>query len=125
MKPPATLELETPPADQTPKTPRTERTVHVTYSPTEWALLQARFPMTEEDWDAMIAVLGAMKRGLVQPKRAASIKVGDIVNWESQGVIHGERLTVRRIEAGPDGATYAFVEGSDSGIPVGQLTPAT
>lgn len=41
------------------------RTVQVTYSPSEWALLQAAFPMSEDDWDAMIAVLNAMKRGLV------------------------------------------------------------
>jgi len=31
---------------------------------------QARFPMTEEDWDAMIEVLNAMKRGLVTNPRS-------------------------------------------------------
>jgi hypothetical protein len=46
------------------------RTVQVTYSPSEWALVQAAFPMQEEDWDAMIAMLQAMKRGLVVPSDA-------------------------------------------------------
>jgi hypothetical protein len=59
------------PAMPTIETPATEgrdrsvRTILVTYSPEEWALLQGRFPMSEDDWDAMIAVLTAMKRGLV------------------------------------------------------------
>jgi len=45
---------------------RNKRTVQITYSPSEWALLQGQFPMSEADWDAMIAVLQAMKRGLVE-----------------------------------------------------------
>jgi hypothetical protein len=46
---------------------RKPRTVQVPYSPSEWALVQARFPMTEAAWDQMIAVLNAMKPGLVAP----------------------------------------------------------
>jgi hypothetical protein len=46
---------------------RSKRAVQITYSPNEWALLQGQFPMSEDDWDAMIAVLQAMKRGLVEP----------------------------------------------------------
>lgn len=64
---------ETPPAEtptpQDSDAKRESRTVQVTYSPTEWALLQARFPMSEDDWEAMIDVLQAMKRGLVTPRR--------------------------------------------------------
>jgi hypothetical protein len=42
-----------------------ERTVQVPYSPGEWALVQAAFPLTEAAWTQMIAVLEAMKPGLV------------------------------------------------------------
>lgn len=49
----------------TPSNGRTARTVQVPYSPTEWALVQAPFPMTEPAWNQMIAVLNAMKPGLV------------------------------------------------------------
>jgi hypothetical protein len=58
-----------PPANlrEKPGVARTPRTVQVTYSPTEWALLQGAFPMTEDDWNAMIDMLQAMKRGLVVP----------------------------------------------------------
>jgi hypothetical protein len=45
------------------------RTVQVTYSPTDWALLQARFPMSEDDWEAMLETLNGMKRGLVIHRR--------------------------------------------------------
>lgn len=70
VTPPATL--TTPPgapdAEQhSSESKRTSQTVQVTYSPTEWALLQAKFPMSNDDWDAMIEVLQAMKRGLVSP----------------------------------------------------------
>ncbi len=57
--------LETPTNRQ--QQSRKGRTVQITYSPSEWALLQGQFPMSEDDWDAMIAVLQAMKRGLVVP----------------------------------------------------------
>jgi hypothetical protein len=42
-----------------------ERTVQVPYSPGEWALVQAAFPLSEAAWTQMIAVLEAMKPGLV------------------------------------------------------------
>ena len=73
ITPPATIEATTSlggntgPQPNDPSVPRTSRTVQVTYSPNEWALLQGSFPMSEQDWDAMIAVLEAMKRGLVTP----------------------------------------------------------
>lgn len=75
LTPPATIEHEARPGGEESKTNNTQderrdtRTVQVTYSPSEWALLQAPFPMSEENWDAMIAVLGAMKRGLVSRPR--------------------------------------------------------
>lgn len=75
MTPPATISAKDTAAGTAPAAPpsaspaRQQRTVQITYSPTEWALLEAAFPMSEDDWDAMIAVLSAMKRGLVaEPK---------------------------------------------------------
>lgn len=51
------------------KPQREQRAVQVPYlpNPADWALLQARFPMTEEEWDSMIAVLQSIKVGLVKP----------------------------------------------------------
>ncbi|HVD40760.1 MAG TPA: hypothetical protein VNC16_07140 [Solirubrobacterales bacterium] len=46
---------------------RQQRTVQVTYSPTAWALVQAPFPLSEKDWNAMMSVLEGMKLGLVLP----------------------------------------------------------
>lgn len=71
LVPPATLET---PSDATAepqpgREQREQRTIQVTYSPTEWALVQAKFPLSEADWDSMIAVLQAMKRGLVSSDR--------------------------------------------------------
>jgi hypothetical protein len=73
VTPPATIDQkqdraqEREPRTFTAKAARSPRTIQLTYSPTEWALLQGEFPMSEQDWDAMIAVLEAMKRGLVTP----------------------------------------------------------
>jgi hypothetical protein len=70
LTPPATLTVPTSPAPEDPgrdEPKRSTSTVQVTYSPTEWALLQGKFPMSEDDWDSMIEVLQAMKRGLVRP----------------------------------------------------------
>jgi hypothetical protein len=50
-----------------PKVVQQQRTVQVTYSPTAWALVQAPFPLSEKDWDAMMRVLEGMKPGLVLP----------------------------------------------------------
>lgn len=44
---------------------RTKRTIQVPYAPSAWALLEASFPMTEAEWEQMLAVLHAMKVGLV------------------------------------------------------------
>lgn len=41
------------------------RTITLPYSPSEWASLQAAFPMSEASWDQMMAVLQAMKPALV------------------------------------------------------------
>lgn len=53
-------------AREQPRSQRTKRTIQVPYAPSAWALLEASFPMTEEEWQQMLAVLQAMKVGLVQ-----------------------------------------------------------
>lgn len=63
LKEPAATTSEDPGAREAMRSPKT---VQVTYSTDEWALLQAVFPMSNDDWDAMIEVLQAMKRGLVR-----------------------------------------------------------
>jgi hypothetical protein len=40
--------------------------VQIPYSHDRWATLHAAFPITEREWDAMIAMLQAMKPGLVR-----------------------------------------------------------
>jgi hypothetical protein len=41
------------------------RTVTIPLSMTDWATLQAPFPLSENSWDQMMAVLGAMKPALI------------------------------------------------------------
>jgi hypothetical protein len=94
-------------------------------------VLQATAPLTDASFDHMIAVLQMLKPGIIVPdpepepvRSRDRIRVGDSVTWESQGIVQGENLKVVRIEEGSDGEEFAFVEGSDSGIPVDQLTPS-
>lgn len=61
MSPPTTL--QEPPAK--PPTTRQTRVIQLPISSTEWAALQAPFPLTEEKWKQMLAVLDAMKPALV------------------------------------------------------------
>jgi len=46
--------------------------------------------------------------------------VGDLVQWESQGVL--QFATPRRIRALSDDSKWAFVEGSETGLPIQELT---
>lgn len=48
-----------------------QRLVTLPFSLTGWAWLQADFPLSEEEWDQMMAVLIAMKPGLVAPTEPA------------------------------------------------------
>ncbi len=41
------------------------RLIQLPYSPARWAILQAAFPLTEEEWTRMIAVLYVMKPSIV------------------------------------------------------------
>jgi hypothetical protein len=39
--------------------------INIPYAPGKWASLNADFPLSEADWSAMLAMLAAMKPGLV------------------------------------------------------------
>ena len=54
-----------PPVDIKPPLDRQTRTINLPLSATEWATLQAPFPISEDSWKLMEAVLKAMKPGLV------------------------------------------------------------
>jgi hypothetical protein len=57
---------EAPPADPE------ARAVQLPLGGGKWATLHASFPVSEHDWDLMLAVLGAMKPGLVAEAPAAA-----------------------------------------------------
>jgi hypothetical protein len=46
------------------------RSVQLPYSGTDWAILQASFPLTSDEWDQMLAVLTAMKPALTESPRS-------------------------------------------------------
>lgn len=48
------------------------RSVQIPYTHKSWAKLEAPFPMSEDDWNQMMAVLAAMKPGLVSPREKPS-----------------------------------------------------
>jgi len=50
----------------------------------------------------------------------STLAVGDYVNWESQGVLQNAQPL--RLTAFSEDGSYAFVEGSGTGLPVSQLT---
>lgn len=60
--------------------------------------------------------------GMAENTPSAGIQIGDQVQWESQGQIQFEnpRKVLDLFEY--EGQTYAFVEGTNTGIPVEQLT---
>lgn len=62
------------PRDQDP--PPEQRAVAIPLSPTEWVTLYASFPLTDASWNQMIAVLEAMKPGLVAPPEAPPTSLG-------------------------------------------------
>src|ERR1700750_1343038 len=55
-----------PPSGASPE--RQQRSIQIPHlpDPADWAMVQARFPMSEQEWDSMIAVLQSMKIGLVK-----------------------------------------------------------
>lgn len=58
--------------------------------------------------------------GEPEASRAAEIKAGDWVQWTSQG--QAQFPTPRKVLALSDDGLFAFVEGTDTGMPVDQLT---
>jgi adenylate kinase family enzyme len=54
------------------------KAVQIPYSQSEWATLQAGFPLTESQWHALISMLQAMKPGLVQEQSEAPATSAEI-----------------------------------------------
>lgn len=61
-----------------------QRVVALPLSVSEWATLQAPFPLSEHAWDQMIAVLMAMKPALVTPTDQASGGISESFSFETQ-----------------------------------------
>ncbi len=77
--------------------------------------------------DAIVFARSLRRRSEVGSKQggtgAPSVQAGDRVQWTSQGAAQFETpRTVRSVEQGPDGRMYAMVEGTETGIPVEQLS---
>ena len=71
--------LETPPGKSAGGKPQT-KVIQLPIAPEEWAALQAPFPLTEEKWTQMLAVLEAMKPALVTEEQKPIVladKLGD------------------------------------------------
>jgi hypothetical protein len=51
----------------------TLRQIQIPYALNNWAKLEAGFPMSEGDWNQMMAVLTAMKPALVSTKEELSV----------------------------------------------------
>lgn len=90
LAPEGRVQTRTPGSAESGSLTRSTTTVQITYAPTEWALLQAKFPMSEDDWAAMIAVLEAMKRGLVVSEPETRVPTSRTTAWnaeESEGPV--------------------------------------
>jgi hypothetical protein len=71
-------EFLVPPTELQPSPAQTDtkvesRVIQLPIAPTEWAALQAPFPLTPEKWNQMLAVLNAMKPALVQNAAKESV----------------------------------------------------
>jgi hypothetical protein len=86
LTPSPQVQTHSPEPGQSGSVKRATSTVQLTYAPTEWALLQAKFPMSEQDWDAMIAVLEAMKRGLVVSEPETGVPTSRTTVWNADEV---------------------------------------
>ncbi len=68
---------------------RPMRTLQLPYSATEWATLQAAFPLSEAEWDRMLAILNAMKPALVaQDQSGANEGSADLANTSDAYIGH-------------------------------------
>lgn len=82
------------------------------------AVLQLPYLLSDEDFDWLKLMLDKLRRGMMAPPLPAPpFKIGDLVQWTSQGVDQfTEPRRVQRIEAG-----FVFVEGSPGGVPIAQV----
>lgn len=64
---------------------------------------------------------GEVKKPEVVEPKTSGLKIGDSVQWTSQGVDQFD--APRKITSISDDGKYAFVEGTNTGIPIEQLSP--
>jgi hypothetical protein len=78
------------------------------------AILRLPYAISDEDYDWMTLMLQKLKRTITMPPPFVP---GDLVQWQSQGVDQFSAPTrITRVQEG-----FAFVEGSETGIPIAQL----
>ncbi len=70
-----TTTFEKPPGKET--LPAQTKVIQLPIAPKEWAALQAPFPLTEDKWTQMLAVLNAMKPALVSEERNTDERSSD------------------------------------------------
>jgi hypothetical protein len=81
------------------------------------AVLHLPYSLNEEDFLWLTTMLEKLRRSIVAPPDPNAIRVGDLVQWTSQGVDQFETpRRVLRIEQG-----FVFVEGTATGIPLAQV----
>jgi hypothetical protein len=77
-----------------------------------------------EDFRATLEFAGITKSSVVDSKAGkeekAAIQVGDFVQWESGGVL--QFIEAKRIREISDDGAWAFVDGSNTGLPIMELT---
>lgn len=71
-------------------------------------------------YNSSIESIDAADRAEVE-EDVPDIEIGDLVQWESGGVLHMETPRIVRAFQEHEGKAYAFVEGSESGIPMEEL----
>ena len=59
-------------SDHDPAVP-IRRSLPIPLAPGLWASLEARFPLSAAEWERMLALLDAMKSGLVAPASAEAV----------------------------------------------------
>jgi hypothetical protein len=66
------------------------------------------------------ALVGSNNSGYNRDQEIHNVDIGSYVQWEAQGVLQFKQP--RRVRSISDDGEWAFVEGSSTGIPIGELT---
>jgi hypothetical protein len=85
----------------------------------EWLFNENSVPDFIKEYKDTIRFAKLTDSDTLSPTPEDIIKIGDYVQWESQGVVQFEAKRVVRLS---DDGTFAFVEGSSTGLPIDQLS---